>query len=972
MVLNIPRDHSLVNPIPHHRNNCQVGNIEIPEDSPRGDIAVCASNLYPENRTHSLRTLYLNIRSIRNKYNELLSLANAENFDLIALTETFITDNIDLPSEYQIPNFKLFTKSRNSRGGGVALYCKTELNPTEIETSDDPNIEHLCVQINTNANKTNINVVYRRPSQKLEIDTAMYSSIQSTLNNTDAIIMGDFNLPQINWKDHTYVETESERLMHFVEENFLYQHVNEPTRNSNVLDLVISNQLFLIKNIKVREHLGTCDHNMIEFEINKKANPQKVPIYVPNFSKANYEELNKALSNITLETDNINKVWTEYKNKFMLLQNTYIPLRNKNLINKNKTEWYGPTIGRVLRHRNMLYKRKKATNNTETAAQYNTARREVKKLIRQEKRKYEINVATNAKDDPKKFYKYINNNKHIKSGIGPLLNEDGETITDDKLMTNTFNDYFSSVFTKPNNNRVNTNNLIKSNHEIPVLKVTEKQVLKKIEKMKINKSPGPDNFYPRILKNVKNNIAKHLTTMFNLSLQQGTMPQDWKDANVTPIFKKGSKKHTNNYRPISLTSVVCKLLESLIKDNIVTFLEKHNLIKSTQHGFIKNKSCLTNLIEFYNKLFHQHDTTKSLDILYLDFQKAFDKVPHDKLMLKVKSLGITGNIGEWIEDWLKNRKQRVVINGQSSDWITVTSGVPQGSVLGPLLFIIYINDIDVGLSNYISKFADDTKIGKPVISEADRISLQQDLDKICKWSEDWSMPFNVDKCQLLQIGSLNKSFQYNMDGRQVKNAPYVKDLGVIVSKNLKFSQQCIEAAKKANKILGFINRNFTYKSKDIILPLYKSMVRPHLEHAVQFWDPHLNKDINKLEQIQKRATKLIPNLRNKTYDERLRELNLFSLVKRRLRGKLIECFKIIKGFTNIEVGNIFTFAPKLPTRGHELKLRGHRVNLDITKYFFTNDIVDKWNSLPESVVNSTTIDMFKMRLDRHLLATGVA
>ena len=975
-------------------NTFMVGNIQVlnPKPNPSYSTGLPPARDYPQmtseviqviptNQVNSSQTpvlvksikgLLLNIRSIRNKFNELHSLINAENFDIIALTETFITSSVDLDGEYQIPNYKLFTKNRPSRGGGVAIYCKSNLNPIEINTSNDINVEHLCVQINANSNKTNINVIYRRPSQSLEIDTKMYDSLQGTINNIDTIILGDFNLPQIDWANLTYVESESERLISFVDNNFLHQQVTEPTRGGNILDLILTNQEYLVSSTSVREQLGSCDHNMIEFEINNQINCPKESIYVPNFGKANYDGLNKELDKLSLIDGHINEVWTNFKNQFLSLQNTYIPLHNKSSVCTHRPEWFSPKIGRVLRNRNKLYKIKKTTNDPNVLAQYNTARREVKKIIRQEKRNYEINVANNAKNDPKKFYKYINNKKHLKSGIGPLANDNGETISDNKQMADTFNEYFSSVFTSTKDNCANNNNLIKSNHKLPDLKVTEKQVLKKIEKMKINKSPGPDNFYPRIIKNVKHMITSHLTAMFNMSLRQGTMPQDWKDANVTPIYKKGCRKQPSNYRPISLTSVICKILESIIKDNIVKYLDKHNLIKSSQHGFSKNKSCLTNLIEFYHKLFHEHDRTKALDIIYLDFQKAFDKVPHDKLMMKVKSLGINGNVGQWIEDWLKNRRQRVVINGQSSDWIPVTSGVPQGSVLGPLLFIIYINDIDVGLNNTISKFADDTKIGSAVLTENDRLKLQQDLDKVSKWSEDWNMPFNINKCQLLQVGSLNNKYQYSIMNQQLESAPSVKDLGVIVSQNLKFSQQCIEASKKANKMLGFINRNFTYKSKDIILPLYSSLVRPHLEYAVQFWDPHLSKDIQKLESIQRRATKLIPNLRNKTYEERLRELNLFSLEKRRLRGKLIECFKILRGFTNMEIEGILTIAPELPTRGNGLKLRGHRVNLDVTKYFYTNDIVDKWNSLPENVVNSTSIDMFKNKLDRHLLATNIA
>ena len=201
--------------------------------------------------------------------------------------------------------------------------------------------------------------------------------------------------------------------------------------------------------------------------------------------------------------------------------------------------------------------------------------------------------------------------------------------------------------------------------------------------------------------------------------------------------------------------------------------------------------------------------------------------------------------------------------------------------------------------------------------------------------------------------------------------PQVKDLGVIISKDLKFSRQCNEAVKKANMMLGFIKRNFTFKSKETILSLYKSLVRPHLEYAVQLWSPYLIKDIKKMEGVQRRATKLIPNLRNKFYNDRLSELDLFSLEKRRLRGQLIECFKIIKGFVNLDSGKLFTPSSNTRTRGHNEKLKGFKVDLDITQIFFTHKVVNEWNALPSEVVSRNSINAFKLKLDKHLKLAGV-
>ena len=778
--------------------------------------------------------------------------------------------------------------------------------------------------------------------------------------------MGDFNLPEINWESINGVEMESNRLINFVEDHFLYQTVKHPTRGENILDLILSTQEHLVFNTKVGEHLGSSDHNIIRFNVNISNTPKHNEMLTPNFKIANYDGLKSELKSLNISGSTPEELWEDYKTKFLNIQDKYIPLHNKVTITNPKPAWYTPEISKAIRERNILFKRKKVNNSPQLTDSYNAARRNVKRKIRSAKMNYELNIAKSTTSDPKLFYKYINSKKNIKSGIGPLISE-GETLVSSTDMAITLNNFFSSVFSHPQESSLPLPDVALSTpHNIADIIVTEEEVLKQLDKLKANKSPGPDQFYPRVIKQVKHEIAKPLTILFNSSLQQGQIPQDWKLANITPIFKKGDRGLPSNYRPISLTSIICKILESIIRDKLVTYLESNKLIHNTQHGFRQKRSCLTNLLEFYHKLFNIHDNTKALDIIFLDFQKAFDKVPHEKLMLKVRALGINGNIGNWIYNWLQNRKQRVVINGESSPWSPVTSGVPQGSVLGPILFIIYINDLDVGLNNVVSKFADDTKIGNAIITESDREKLQEDLNKIVEWSNKWQMPFNVNKCQMLQIGHSNKKYEYNMMGQEIKVTPQAKDLGVTISNNLKFSHHCNEAAKKANRVLGFINRNFTYKSKDIIVPLYISLVRPHLEYANQFWAPHLRKDILKLESVQRRATKLIPSLHNKPYEERLKALNLFSLSKRRLRGKLIECFKILKGFNNVDIENYFSFAPALPTRGNSMKLKGQRCNLDVTKYFFTNDVINEWNKLPEEVIQSNTINTFKNRLDKHI------
>ena len=245
-----------------------------------------------------------------------------------------------------------------------------------------------------------------------------------------------------------------------------------------------------------------------------------------------------------------------------------------------------------------------------------------------------------------------------------------------------------------------------------------------------------------------------------MSVKLGHLPSDWRDANVVPLFKKGSRDQPQNYRPVSLTSVVGKILESIVKDNVVQHLEKYKLLANSQHGFLSGRSCLTNLLEFLENLTSEVDEGNGADVIYLDFSKAFDKVPYCRLARKLQTHGIAGECLQWICNWLSNRRQRVAVEGEYSDWINVTSGVPQGSVLGPTLFLIYINDIDDGIISKLSKFADDSKLVKGLRTNEDSEILRRDLVKLEDWAETWQMEFNVEKCAVLHAGHNNPKNEY--------------------------------------------------------------------------------------------------------------------------------------------------------------------------------------------------------------------
>ena len=445
-------------------------------------------------------------------------------------------------------------------------------------------------------------------------------------------------------------------------------------------------------------------------------------------------------------------------------------------------------------------------------------------------------------------------------------------------------------------------------------------------------------------------------------IDETILPYDWKMSNITPIFKKDSRRKVDNYRGVHLTAQLCKTMESIIKDDIVEHITKFNLIRDTQHGFQTGKSCFTNLLLFLEEITKLLDAGIPVDVIYMDFMKAFDSVPHERLLKKIRAHGIGGKLYKWIEEWLCRRKQRVVLKGKTSEWEDMKSGVPQGSVLGPLLFIMFINDIETEVVSELSKFADDCKLASKAETEEDIKAIQEDIDTLGRWSEKWQMKFHPKKCKTLHLGYNNERKKYKINGIQIEDVTEEKDLGIIISEDMKQRKHIAEIVKRANKLLGMIRRSITCKNIQVIMNLYKSLVRPILDYGSAIWNPYLKQDIIKLEKVQRRATKIISHIRNLPYRERLRRCNLMTLEERRRRYDLIEMFKIMKGIYKIDKDRLFEVNTNR-TRGHSMKIIKNHCRLNLRKNFFTQRIVNDWNHLPQSAVDQKTVLGFKIEID---------
>ena len=535
--------------------------------------------------------------------------------------------------------------------------------------------------------------------------------------------------------------------------------------------------------------------------------------------------------------------------------------------------------------------------------------------------------------------------------------DNDELTTNDTEKAELLQKYFSSVFTRGPPEDIPTVTEHNAQSQLNCLTVSEKQVFDKLSKLDISKSAGPDDIQPRILRELANTLPVPLAKIFNFSLRTSTLPTDWKMGNITAIFKKGQRKLPSNYRPISLTSIVCKVLESLVRDAIIKHFKDNLLFSSNQFGFISGRSTTLQLLHVLETWSEILDRGGNIDCIYMDFMKAFDTVPHDQLL-------------GWISSFLSDRQQRVCINGCHSNWGSVTSGIPQGSVLVPILFVIYMNDLPEMVNNStVYLFADDTKIFKEILCFADIDDLQEDLTALQEWSDKWLLRFHPDKCVVLSLGKTKEDahrYFLTKDNKdfQLKNVNQETDLGITVDSSLSFDQHVQAKVNKANSITGLIRRTFNYLDEENILMLYKALVRPHLEYGNAVWHPHKVEHITAIENVQRRITKLIPTLKDLPYSDRLKRLRLPTLAYRRLRGDMIETYKIFNTYDTAATLNLQRNSST--TRGHQYKLCLGRSQRDIGKFRFSNRIVSPWNSLPPDVVEASNVKIFRHQMLKSL------
>ena len=999
-------------------------------------------------RFQNLSCLYQNVRGFvpfsglskkippldRNKLNDFQTYVYESKPGLILLTETWLTkehlDNEIFPNDsYHCFRLDRSTKTHppdpinkkkfREKGGGVLIAVRSDLNVESKQVAINSKAEILSLELKfSNKEIVCVTLCYRVGTLGMpnfnEIEKHLRTIAQKK-KFSKHIILGDFNFSKTSWPETQSSDNIENQFLDLFGDLGLEQMICQPTHQAGrILDLLFTTSESLISDVSVAGQHDVChsDHFAITFKVNSKVERVIRKRKTLNFKKANWEGLNKALNSVKWDNllghDESETAWRKFKLVLSSLIDKFIP---SVVVKENHhPPWFDDETFKMHQKKTRLRLKYKESGLLNDYDRYSECRKQFKVLLNEKMQSY-----VEDEYDPslisKKFWKYLKSTSGG-SRVPETVNYGSRFRNNPGGQSELFNEFFCDQFSEASNYDID----IDFSHDMEFdIDFDFRRVRKLLKNVKPNKAAGPDNIHGKILKNCAVSLAYPLSLIFKTSYNSGMIPNDWKAANVVPVHKKGSKMSVENYRPISLTSLVMKLFERIISEELMIKCESQ--LRNNQHGFLPKKSCTTQLINFAESVAFGLNLSIRTDVVYFDFAKAFDSVNHDIILRKLKNnFKIDGTMLKFMVNYLQDRKQCVVIAGEKSNMANVRSGVPQGSILGPLLFVLFIDDMSevVSEDTQIALYADDTKIWRRINSWEDHIALQRDIDALHKWSIDNKMKFHPQKCKVVPVSPpgkglkdlfnkifpLRKTFFYKLDGTELEFVKEEKDLGVLVSSNFSWNQQLDALFSKASSRLGLLKRTMHFmKCQKQRRAFYLAVVRSQFEHCSQVWRPSSETSYNKLERIQRRAVKWILSEEDHSYNEfeylmRLRDLDLIPLDRKFQLSDLLLFFDIYQGDSCLKLPEYIKHA----SEEHRSRLRSKIVppkDLDNNKagllsqmrnsrvdsyslrcevdprnasykgsFFFR--CVQEWNCLPSEIKEIISKPMFKEKLTEHI------
>lgn len=815
--------------------------------------------------------------------------------------------------------------------------------------------ESLTLKVSCWGRSFLIFAVYRPPDSPPEYLKALYDHVME-FRHDRILLVGDFNLPGVDWENPLSspgLSTHVSYLCDIMLSHDMHQIVTQPTRvhgsSNSILDLVFVSRI--IDNFTVNVIQGISDHFIVDFSCTvqnlQSPRPRAKPIFVKNFSRAQDESvldhLDLCLSRF--HGSDAAELWDKFKNMCLYCLDNFIPNKVKRV--RKTTPWITREILHMKRKLKRL-KRRAADRGTIHAVQ-NT----LNHAVASSKRQYFENTLPNfIRRAPEKFWRFLSSKKKpIKQ-----LSHNGMLLVNPTDIAEQFNTYFQSVFSKSSDPMPTT--VVSSAPDDDFVSATG--VVSLLLNLKTKASPGPDNLPNIFLRRYAEMLSQFLVMIFRASLSSGTIPQDWKIARLVPVFKKGDPTAPGNYRPISITSSCCKLFEHIIANYITKFLEDRNLLSSFQHGFRKGFSTVTQLTSVVHSFANILDKSGQVDAIFLDFSKAFDVVSHAHLVKKLQFTGLPAFIINWISSYLINRKQFVRIDEDCSQSLPVSSGVPQGSVLGPLLFLVYVNDIVAVITEpvQIRLFADDCVLFNVITSREDQSVLNSNLHNIYNWCRKWNMNLNSDKSVFMKITNKKNSltFPYSLPGQPLKEVTEYQYLGVTITHNLSWNKHISNICTSSFRKLGLLRHKLRHAPPSLKLLAYTSIIRPKLEYACIVWDPYTKTNIQALESIQRKAVRFIYS-KYRSSDSPTQLMTQHNIPTLKLRRK-IQRLKFLYLLKNNKLSMspehyIQPLTARRTRHRHAESLTPFNARTNVFKFSFFPRTVTEWNELPAYSITST-------------------
>lgn len=878
-----------------------------------------------------LNIFYQNVRGLRTKTETVLTNTLKQEADVILLTETWLNDSI---FDYELldSRYTIFRRDRSSssstktEGGGVLVaILKKHLPVRKLKWESTGEDLWIVVKVKKGNSTVPLCIctLYNPPP-------VTYSSLDSMVTNLTEVIqhkipknsllllVGDFNLPNLHWQFDSNLksllpygtsnQTDS-LLTDALAFNSLHQLNKICNANGRLLDLIITNTTESFTASRCPTPLVNEDihHPALQISLNLRVQkPPKVNSSTNfNFYKANYSKIEEELGAIDWSYHfKPNQTVDEIVDTFydlitpIITSNTPITRKSSN----GYPFWFSRSLLKTLREKAKYHLRYKKYLNPRDLLTYQMLRSRCDNMMQECLNRFKSDSKSLIKKDPKYFWTFLKSRRSNSAEIPDEMFFKNETAQGGQKISNLFSKYFSSIYpTEQGSTSIicpESENCLRS---LGSVYISVSDILKALQSININKGPGPDSIPPIFIKKCSTKLVTPLHYIFNKSLTCGIFPTKWKNAYVTPIYKKDDQNDVMNYRPISILSSMGKLFESMVQKIIYYHLKP--LLDSHQHGFLPGRSTSSNLIGYVSDILETMEDKSEVHAIYTDFSKAFDVVDHCLLVEKLGHAGICGSLLRWCESYLRNRSQLVKIRGFKSTTRTIPSGVPQGSHLGPLFFLIFINDLCSNITSNYEMFADDLKLYRVIRSREDTLFLQNDIDTISNWCIDNKMLLNISKCYHIKFTrKLNPlPATYYINNIAISEVFSMRDLGVIVDTKLDFREHVDTIAKKGARLAGFVLRQTKFfKDYDIPIILFNCIVRSLLEYCSPVWSPSYAVHIQRLEKLQKQflyhltyANNLCHYLRS--YVSRLNHFNMVTLEQRRNIADIVFLRKLIIG-----------------------------------------------------------------------------